>query len=117
MTIDDPFTDPGPEPEPETIDPAADAIGELAAAQVMAPDDLLADVSAPAQLYFLGACGWHVFRQWTATLAEIDETDADATAAPTEVLMALGQALGMIDHAQSQIGLVPPEQAAASVDI
>jgi len=117
MTIPDPFTDPGPESDPDAFDPSDAARSALSVAQVMAPDDLLADVDPAAALYFFGALGWHVFRVWVAAAADLPPDADERSEIASEVLQSLGQALGMIDAAQSKIGLIPPEQADGSVAI
>lgn len=112
MTGPPDLTDPDTPATEATFDPAEDAQRELAEGMVMPPDDLLGDVGPLAQLLYLSRTGWHVLQQWTAMLASEAGDVVDDDSGPVRALAAITQAVGMLDYAQSTVGLIPPEQVA-----
>ena len=82
---------------------------ELAQAMVLAPEDLLGDISPLGQLLFLEQLAWYVFRGMTAMLSSDASADLESDDPPVIALQQLGVAVGEIDQVCVTMGILPAE--------
>lgn len=82
---------------------------ELAAAMVLAPEDLLADIGALGQLLYLEQLAWHVLRSLTGMLSSEASADLDSEDPPVIALQQLTVAVGEIDQVCVTMGILPTE--------
>lgn len=80
---------------------------ELAMNNVIAPEDLLADIGPLGQLLYLNHLAWHVMTGMTGMLSDSASSDLEQDAPPVIALQELTTAVGMLNQVCVTIGILP----------
>ena len=91
------------------VDPAHVAQSELAENMVPTPDDLLADLSPPSQLWYARELSYSVMRTMAASLAIDEGEELPDDSEPVRALAALSNACGLLDGACVLVSLLPAD--------
>lgn len=97
-----------------TLNPETLAREELAKVMIPTPDDIMAELSPLAALFYLDQLAWGVFKLWTFHLSSASVADVEAADDAAETLQGIGVALGNLDAVCARIGLAPTEAAATA---
>lgn len=95
----------------EPIDTMEMARQELATQMFPSPDDMFDDLSPLAALFYVEQCAVEVYKSFVASLSETPDDDMDTGSGAGKALVAIGQALGMLDVACVEMGILPSEAA------
>ena len=82
---------------------------ELATAMVLAPEDLLGDISPLGQLLYLEQLGWYVLRSFTGMLSSDASAELEDDDPPVIALNQLTVAVGELDQICVTMGILPTE--------
>ena len=91
------------------IDPEEMVRGELAAAMIPTPEDVMEDLSPLAGLFYLEQLGWAVLTSFTAYAQEQLDAEVEGADDLSVTLSQIGAIVGMLDGTCARIGLIPPE--------
>lgn len=93
-----------------TINPEELVRAELAAAMVPTPDDIMADLTPLAGLFYWEQMAWGVLKLWAAEVADWTVADQAASDDLGATLNALADIVGQVDGLAAKLGLIPAEQ-------
>lgn len=93
-----------------TINPEELARAELAAAMVPTPDDIMADLTPMAGLFYLDQMAWGVLKLWAAEVSDLVVADSDASDDLGSTMATLADIVGQVDGLAAKLGLIPAEQ-------
>ena len=87
------------------------AVGELAAAMVPTPEDILCDVGPLGVVWYLHELTNYAILFYTGALSGDEAKDVDDDSGPVRCLAALVMAMGEINGACAEISLLPTDAA------
>jgi hypothetical protein len=82
---------------------------ELAANMMPSPEDMFDELGPVAVLFFTEQTLVECYKHFVVDLGAPDPDVVDTSQGPGKALVAIGQALGMIDAACVELGILPPE--------